>query len=451
MWSRMTRLLCALALLVPLDAAAEVGRQFEAEVGFGQLDEDWLLTTRLGLLWFDEVEALGCRGELDAAGGRCVAPVRAALGIPMRLEVIDEQPADDEIVRTEDWDDPGDFFRLVRFVQYGEPHQALHLRTGELGAIILGHATIANGYLNSVTVGDFNPGITTGANTAYGGLQLFLDDVTRPAVFGLRGHVRPWGFGERGFAHRVAFGASVVSDFTAPLLVKAGDPVRGQPLVAERTSFAVAGVDAELTALDTGRFELLTYADVNFALGLGGHLGATFRVAFDEHWTASLRAEGRLLGSEYIPDYFGPLYQIERASFTGWGTDGAAPKARVAATRQGLAAGGLVQFDLRWREFLAVSVGGSEHGGAGNASAWARVGVTPPGPFTAGVYWARPNGELEDLARLDGALLAAEARFTVWGPLYLHGRYDRLFRLTEAGDYLPAVEWTSGVGCALPF
>lgn len=440
----------ALALLFSLTstAAAETGRQFEAEVGFGQLDEDWLLTTRLGLLWFDEVAAVGCR---DVEAERCVAPVRVALNLPIRFEVVDAEPRDDEIVRTEDWDDPGDFLRLVRFVQIGEKYQPLYARAGELGPVMLGHGTITNGYLNTITVGDFSPGIEAAVNTAYGGLQAFLDDYTRPAVLGLRGFVRPWGFGERGFLHRFALGVSAVSDFSAPIAVESGDPVRGQPVVSESTSFTVAGVDLELTPVDTDVVELLTYADVNFALGVGAHLGTTLRVAFHEDWAASLRVEGRLLGSQYIPDYFGPLYHLERYRLAGWGAPSPAPKARVAASREGTAYGGLAQLGVAWKDFVSLSLAASDHSGEGDTSAWLRLSVTPPGPFTIGVYWARLHTDPKDLLRLDGTLFAAESRFTVWGPIYLHGRYDRLFRLSRTGAHVPAVEWTAGVGAALPF
>lgn len=432
---------------LPSLATAESGRQFEAEIGIGQLDEDLLMTTRLGFFWFDEVTAVGCR---DLEMERCVAPVKVALNAPVRFELLDEAPSDNDLVRSEDWDDPGDFLRFVRFLQYGEKFQPLYARTGELGAVVLGHGTIANGYLNTITTGDFSPGIEAIANTAYGGLHVVLDDYTRPSVLGLRGHVRPWGFGERGWWHRFALGVSAMTDFNAPLEVGEGDPVRGEPEVVEATSFTVAGVDLELTPVDNETVELLTYVDTNFALGVGAHLGASLRVAFGEDWSASLRAEGRLLGDNYVPDYFGPLYHIERYRLAGWGTSTPAPKARVAASRDGAAYGGMGQLGVHWKNFASLSFAAAEHSEDGDASAWLRFTVTPPGPFTMGIYWARLNAEPNELIGLDGSLFAGEARLTVWGPLYLHGRYDRLFRLTDSGGFTSANEWNLGVGAAIP-
>lgn len=435
-------LLSTFATAVP--AAAQTGQQLEVEAGVGQLDDEWLLSTRLAYYYFDEVGGIGCDPTVyGERGERCLAPVRVGLQLPVRFEL---QGSD--IVREEDWDDPGDFFRFVRFLEYGEPHQPLHARFGELGGVVIGHGTIANGYLNTLTTGDFNPGFEASANTAYGGVHLVVGNVTEPYLFGGRGYVRPWGFGDRAsWWHRLAIGLTTVSDFSAPVEVSSVD---GELQVVDSTPVTVAGLDVELTAVESDVVELMPYVDFNLSQGVGGHLGANLHMFLGEEWTASLRLEGRLLGPQYLPDYFGPLYEVDRFRMTGWGAPLAAPKARIAASREESAYGGFGQLGVSWREWASLSLAASEHSSVNDASTWVRLSVTPPGLFSMGLYWARQNTEPEDFLSLDGSLFASEARLTVWGPLYLHGRYDRLFRIAPDGFYTSAQEWNAGVGAAFP-
>jgi hypothetical protein len=426
----------------------------EVEAGAGQLDEDWLLSTRLAFYWFEEVDQVGCR-PTGSPPEPCTTSVKAAAQLPVRFELVDQDPSDAEVVRTEDWDEPGDYFRLVRFLEYGRPHETLYARFGELGGVVLGHGTIANGYLNTVTTGDFHPGFRASANSTYGGLQVALNDVTSPHVIGLRGHVRP--FRPSSFWHRLAIGVSAVSDFRAPVRLASCDGdtcgvgVRTDPAVEERTPVTLVGADVELAAVDTENWHLLPYIDLNVGGGFGGHLGTTLVASIAEEWTTELRLEGRLIGPDYLPDYFGPLYEIERFRFSGWDAPVAAPKARVAASREETAYGGYGQLAVRWAEYASLALAFSEHTATDDASAWIRLSVTPPGPVTVGAYWAKLNVDPSELTELDDSLFVSEARIAVWGPLYVHGRYDRLFQLEIDGSYVATHEWNAGAGAVFSF
>lgn len=433
-------------------ALADAGRQVEVEAGVGQLDEDWLLSTRLAFYWFDEVGEVGCRPD---ATDPCTTTVKAAAQLPLRFELIDDEPSDAEVIRSEDWDEPGDYFRLVRFLEYGRPHETLYARFGELGSVLIGHGTIANGYLNTVTTGDFHPGLRASANTTYGGLHVVVNDVTAPHFLGLRGFVRP--FDRASFWHRFAVGVSAVSDFRAPVQLAecSGAPctvgVRARPVVDERSAVTLVGVDFELAAVDTETWHVLPYVDLNIGGGPGGHLGTSVQATLGEDWRTELRVEGRLVGPGYLPDYFGPLYEIERYRFAGWGSAIAAPKARIAASRDETTYGGFGQLSVAWSDYASLSMAFAEHAETEDASAWVRLSVTPPGPVTLGAYWARLNTEPSSLGELDDSLFVSEARIAVWGPLYLHGRYDRLFRLDLNGNYVAATEWNAGAGAVFSF
>ena len=435
-----TLLTAVTTLVVPTCAVAQSERLLEAEVGAGQQAEDSLLEARLSLIAADEF-----RGT----------PVRAVVQLPLRFELLDAAPRDDEIVRSEDWDDPGDFFRIARLLEYGRPHLPLHARFGEVGGLVLGHGTIVNGYNNNVVLGDFSPGAQLAANTAYGGIQTALDDVTAPHLFALRGYVRPWGFGDReSFGQRFSVGVSAASDFGAPAILREcpGCEVGflSEPAVEERSPVTIAGLDVDLSLVDDGRWRILPYADLNVGLGTGGHAGVSVALLATDSLELALRAEGRLFGGAYIPDYFGPIYEVERFRTTGWAAPIAAPKARVAASRSGTHTGGFGQLSLDWRNVGSLAIAAAEHDGDQDTSAWVRLSVTPPGPIVFGAYVLRVNADPDTLLDLDGLLVVTESRVTLWGPLFLHGRVHRLWTLSVGREYRPATDWSAGAGASFP-
>ncbi len=439
-----------LSTLLAADAAAQTRQRLEAELAVGQIGEDTLLETRLAFLLFGEVPGIGCStGDYEQMRA-CRTSVRVVSEVPIRFELVDDPPSDSELVRTEDWNDPGDFFRLVRQLEYGRPSEPLHARFGELGATLVGHGTIVNGYSNNIIASDFRPGAEAHANSAYGGIHLLIDDVTAPHLVGGRGYVRPWGFGDRTrWWHRAAFGISAISDFRAPTVLAETNAVgfRATPPVEEFEPVTIAGVDAELSLVDEGKWRLLPYLDGNAGQGVGAHLGLSTKFLPTDRVSIGLRLEGRAFAAGYVPDYFGPLYEVERYRMTGWGAPIAAPRARVAASAD-RGYGGFGQLTLGIADLGSLSVAASEHDGEGDTSWRARVSITPPIPLVLGAWVARSNVDTDDLFGWDGTVLASEARVGVWGPFYLQGRVDRLYQLARDGRYQSVTEWFAGAGAA---
>jgi len=194
------------SIAIPRAIAAQETQQFvSGEVDFGQLDEDAYVTPRVdyGLrVWKDDPRCV------DPA---CDVAFDMLLSAPVRLRVIDAQPADAGVLREEDWDEPSDYARIVRHVEYGNPNGPLHARLGELGPLVIGHGSIMNSYFNVVTPDVYEAGLHLNANTRYGGLQLMLDDVLQPTVFGIRGYVRPWGQAAANPWTRLSIGVSAVA------------------------------------------------------------------------------------------------------------------------------------------------------------------------------------------------------------------------------------------------
>lgn len=284
-------LLLALLLLAP---AAALGQQparggsskeangyLGAELAFGQLDEDFftLLNFTFGLKM--RAPKVGC------TGGDCKTNLTLGLNIPLRLRTIDREPSDTGTLRQEDWDEPGDYLRVLRFVEYGAPQERLHLRMGELGGAVLGHGTVMNRYFNVLDVDHNQFGVHVNVNERLGGAQVIVDHLLDPEVMAVRGYVRPWALLAPGsWMERYAVGASLALDIDAPLAFERvnvlEDPrapyvVDGQrnlkPSRAEVTG--VFSVDQELLLVDEAEVDFAPFLDLNFHLDgdPGLHLG----------------------------------------------------------------------------------------------------------------------------------------------------------------------------------
>ena len=141
----------------PEASASANGVHAAAESGFERLDDDYFTTFSAKLGIDLPVPQLRCR---DVSGSdSCDTRFRAALQAPLRLRVIDRGPSESSIWRQRDWDEPGDYLKFLRHLEYGEPAGPVHAEVGELGSVELGHGTIVNHYHTS------SPPITTGSDS----------------------------------------------------------------------------------------------------------------------------------------------------------------------------------------------------------------------------------------------------------------------------------------------
>ncbi|MFU8806713.1 MAG: hypothetical protein ACNA8W_23090, partial [Bradymonadaceae bacterium] len=287
-----------------------------AEMGFGRIEEDNFVNLDLRLTYGLPVPAVGC-----FAGEDCLTRLRFGIQAPLRFRVIDREPHQDSFLRKEDWTEFSDYLRVIRFVEYGYPHEAFYGRVGELGPAVLGHGTIINNYYNVITTDHYQLGVQANVNTIYGGVETMLNNVARPTVFGLRTYVRPMSFIDKeSFWTRFAVGTSLVGDVSAPTRLQRDEAgaiavsPNFRPLVDESQWTTIAGLDFELNLVTTKRLQITPYQDFNYHFGLGGgtHTGVLTNFWPIEVLGLFSRLEYRFLGENYLPDYIGPLYEVDR-------------------------------------------------------------------------------------------------------------------------------------------
>jgi hypothetical protein len=461
------RLRCCALLLGLLCAAAEASaqqgdtyRQLGAELTAGRLDEDYLLT--LNPKFFLSMGGLWSPGCADG-DARCAATLRLGMHAPLRLRVDDNAPVEGDTLRMEDWDEPGDYLRILRFVAYGDPGQPLSFRFGELGPLTVGGGTVIYNHFNTISPDNHRPGarLSLGDSTVYG--DVFIDDVTRPALIGGELSVRPLGFLAEGGAAPtpLVVGLTVITDLSAPLELERGadgeavvDATRRPEVSREQATTWIGGRVGYERTFEAQGLTLGASLDGNAHLdvGQGAHLGLHY--AQDVGARVVGDAELILGSGGYLPRAIGPSYAVDRYQLGGYGLALPAPRLRVAATRRERDAGELLRAVYAR---LGVEVPGSlmvelAYQGMidvpGADMALLRLSAPAAGALRASAFIGASGADASELLSPRATLIAAEARYDLLPALYIVGRYGQSWRLSDAGDYATVPDWSVGVGAA---
>jgi len=426
------------------EGSDDLSMGLDVGLGYSRLDEDSFLETSLAF-------TLG------------FGDFHLGLWAPLRFRIVDEDPQDDGVIRSLDWDEPGDYMRILRFVQYGSPSDTVYVRAGELSNVSIGHGTIVAGYNNVVDLNHFQWGVHSAFNFSPGGGELLLDNLVNPDLMGLRAYVRPWHFIDpESYAYNLAFGASLIGDIDAPLTLTTLS--NGEYFVDEERNFEVAeedgtlivGVDAELQAFTNDYVSVTPYTDVNMHIdhGTGLHIGNLTNFTFSEAVSLNTRLELRIMGEGYEPTYFDQLYEVERFLYRALDvTNQRRPKLAVLGfdppeSRIGwYGEGTLSLFSV-----FFLTMGYEDYQGPDNTSFFARLALPELGPVSLGAYYVNQNFDgAEEMFKLDNALVVTEARVTFFAPFYAIAQFSRRFSANADGTYEPVDDWGVGVGASFSF
>jgi hypothetical protein len=440
-----------------------------AELALGQIDEDFFTLLNLSFGLRMEVPRVTCPGLSQ----ECKTRLHIALGLPLRLRTIDRAPAAKRTLRQEDWDETGDYFRVIRFIEYGYPQETLHLRIGELGGAVLGHGTVMNRYFNVINVDHYQLGMHVNVNGRHGGLQMILDHVVDPEVVALRAYSRPWALlAPDSWMERYAVGLSVALDLDAPLAFERrnvlDDP--NTPYVVDKARnlrpsrseiTGVLSLDQELLLVDDKVVDFTAFLDLNKHLdgGAGLHLGAMTNLRPSRKFELHTRTELRWLGEQYIPDYFSSTYEIERDIYFGFGGQGDPKLVRLKGLEDGSSVGayGEVTFDVI--DVMALTLAYEDYQGPDNSGLLLRLALPQAGPLSAAAFYRKVGFDnLEGALNPRDGLLVAEGRYHFLPFLYALGQYSWMWRIKdqeglarEGSPYRSVNIWFMGVGSSLGF
>ena len=391
----------------------------------------------------------------------------------------------DGVLRKRDWDEPLDYFKLIRFIRYGHKRDPLYVLAGQLWGASIGHGTLVNRYANSLNLDHTKFGLALDVNTTFFGIETMTDSLGNPSLLAGRAYVRP--FGDTLFLRGWAIGVSVVTDRAAPrgYLTIAGTPsttlqqdAQGNALIASDAMYA-GGVDTEFELLHNSVISLIPYVDLNRIAGAGNGLHAGILTdiylpvpVLDINVQA--RLEYRMMQPGYIPEYFDQTYDLGRVQYAtapiagappSCGTPGAfEPKYNVAQYLHCAAAdptaidrkGYYGELAFGFAGFLQI--GGLYQDYEGDP-AGASLGMFATFPkletIKLSAYYLRKNMKpgFDDAFKLDErSLLAAAVAYKIFGPLYLRADFQRRWQLQPGSTEIKAVDsFQVGLASFLPF
>jgi len=438
-------------------------------VSFSQVGEDLYLTVNLSMV--------------IAGDGWAIAP-----RLPLRLRVVDLAPTSSaDVVRTADWDEPGDFARLLAFAQYGRPSDHFFARFGEFAGASVGHGTLVNRYYNTVDIDHYQGGIIGAVDFGIAGGEVLLDNVLGPEVIVGRPYARPfhWFDALPAMFRNLKVGVTLGGDFNAPLELVAPEigagvhapfggaggiekgaaagvaSTRGQvavdrqnrPRVARSQAVSFLGIDLEIPFLSLPNVDVVPFFDLNSidTLGVGFHFGSfvTVRLGSLTEWRT--RLEYRLSGAGYEPGYVGPFYEIHRQVYR----DGLTKLAWLRKHPNQSRTGFLVESEFRiigtMRYMLAFSHDEGAEGQPASNDLVMRLRFPELGPVSVSAFYARLDFQsFEELADPRGTVFAINARYNIMDFLYVRARVLNEWWLREEangqGSYETTTDFDFGVG-----
>jgi hypothetical protein len=431
----------------PLEPASSgVSGGVEGLVTFGKFSEDYFLSVGVGTtLAFSDF--------------------MVGIQAPLKIRVIDNEPDGQPWYREEDWDEPSDWTRILRFFQYGQPQDLFYLRLGELVSASIGHGTIVGRYYNTLELDHYHTGLSTKLNLEQGGAEVLTNDILKWNLVAVRGYVHPFLLAMEDphpVLRKLAVGTTFAADFLAPTRVST------ETSADEKQPTDVAwftGIDLELEAVRTSTYALTPYTDLNFfaTRGTGWHLGVLNELSVLKS-TFELRLEYRLLSSRYAPSYFNTMYDIERVAFLPLPQfDGAADNPAVPKQFYFEKADGLKLRNGFYGELFAnvlglVGIGGiyEDYQGADNASVTLRADLPEIAGAKLAAYYTRRNFDgFSELFSLDDAMLVAEARYRFFGPMFAYGIYSVSWQETTDAEGFKTYEsedsFQAGLGASFSF
>ena len=225
------------------------------------------------------------------------------IGIGLNLELLYNLETGE--IRTEDWNETYDYFRILRYIRYGHKRDPIYARVGAFDRARIGHGLLMNYYTNETANYDKRKiGLAFDLDRGTWGFESMTSNLGRLEIVGGRFYTRPLRYvTDIPIIKNLTFGASYIADI---------DPDENR-----NTDDVVStwGLDSELPLLNIPIFYTGLFYDVGHINNYGS--GQAFGIEAQLEAIANLfhlyaKFERRLLGKEFVPTFFGPYYEIER-------------------------------------------------------------------------------------------------------------------------------------------
>jgi hypothetical protein len=194
-------------------------------------------------------------------------------------------------LRKTDWDTFDDYIRKIYYVYYGKPGDRLSARVEMIDELTLGSGAIFKNYCGSLRYPllDKKVGGVVTYNTGYDDhINFFVDDIASPGIYAASFEIMPH--------DHIQVGAQIVSDNKVNMGLR-----------NENITVGSLHVGIPLSSKYNSKFKIYEEIAKIKNFGSGMHTGI---IAETKEFT--FKTEFRVMSSNYIPNYFDTLYEMER-------------------------------------------------------------------------------------------------------------------------------------------
>lgn len=225
-------------------------------------------------------------------------------------------------IRKADWAG-GAYRKIIRYVSWGQKHDPIYARVGQLDMTTLGHGFIVYDYNNSPSFDNRTIGGELDLDFGRFGFETMYGNFHTPGVIGGRAYVRPLKFTTLADIPVIGgfeLGATYVTDQnknSGMVLQSSGPitlPVVGNPSVSNDGRLSEYGFDAGLPVLRIPFADADLYYDYAqiHHFGHGSAAGILVNLNSLGLAKASVKLEHQWISKEFIPEYFDQFYELNR-------------------------------------------------------------------------------------------------------------------------------------------
>lgn len=248
-----------------------------------------------------------------------VGPFGIGVDITVHYRFTGGETGNEFEIRREDWVPSGDtkfldiYLPILRYVRWGLRGEPLYIKLGSIDDATLGNGFIMGNYSNTLFMPELRIfGLAFDMDGRlfkfpYLGIQTFVANLARFDMMGGRLFIRPLAWLDVPVIQHLEFGYTMVGD-RSPYLHLEDKDWDGDG-TDDTGSALVWGVDFKQPILSSAIFSMTAFGDIvqqnenlGGMLGLGGSLFSFLPWGF----------QARFLGTNFIPTYFGPTYDIYR-------------------------------------------------------------------------------------------------------------------------------------------
>ena len=231
-------------------------------------------------------------------------------------------------IRKADWSG-GAYRKIIRYISWGQKHDPVFAKVGQMDMATLGHGFIVYDYNNSPSYDNRTIGAELDLDFNKFGFETMYGNFNQPGVIGGRFYVRPLRFttlGEIPIIGGFELGATYVTDQN-----KNSGLVEVNHLVEPNPSLPPGPAQSPYSIENTGRLSeygfdaglpvlripfadadlYYDYAQINH-FGHGSAAGILFNFNGLGLAKASIKLEHQWIGRQFIPEYFNQFYELNR-------------------------------------------------------------------------------------------------------------------------------------------